>query len=97
MVVRASRNRYLLVAFEVMYMFAVQWVDYTHNALTVGSHPAIQQWVTLMCLGAPVLYLVGERMLEGWVNDGAVMLLTVTVAALMLYVVPEKLRVDRNV
>lgn len=58
MVVRASRKRQLLVALGIMYMFGVQWVDYMSNSLTVGSHPEIVQWITLMGLGVPVLYLV---------------------------------------
>lgn len=58
MIVRASRKRQLLVALAIMYMFGVQWVDYMSRAVPVGSHPEIVQWVTLMCLGVPVLYLV---------------------------------------
>lgn len=122
MIIRASRKRQILVALALMYMFGVQWMDYMSSSLTVGSHPVLRQWVTLMCLGVPVLYLVRgtlenlikkepfawnlplavmlagslSLMMEGMISDGAVMLLTVTVAALMLYVVPEKLRADRH-
>lgn len=118
MVVRASRKRQLLVALGIMYMFGVQWVDYMSNSLTVGSHPEIVQWVTLMGLGVPVLYLVRATlenlikkepfswkitlsvmavgalslMMEGWVSDGLVMLVTTGIAALLLYVTADHLR-----
>lgn len=118
MVVRASRKRQILVALAIMYMVGVQWVDYMHTSLTVGSHPALRQWITLMCLGVPVLYLVRacmenlfrrepfawkttlsimvvgalSLMLEGWVSDGLVMLVTTGIAALLLYVTADHLR-----